>query len=182
MKKKILIGLGAIIVLVAGLVFYMISSTKKHSPNQVIDYKENGYDITIDYCRPFKKGRVIFGPAETGALQTYGQYWRMGANEATTFSSKTDLLINGKQLPAGKYAIYALPNQNEWIVAFNTEDKRWGATPPDEANDVIRVNIPVTETNNITEQFTINFETNDSNLLAQFAWDNIILNLPIQQQ
>ncbi|MBP9690070.1 MAG: DUF2911 domain-containing protein [Bacteroidia bacterium] len=182
MKKKILIGLGAFILLVAGVLFYMISTTKKHSPNQIITYTENGFDIEINYCRPYKKGRVIFGPTETGALQTYGQYWRLGANEATTFTTKTDLLINGSQLPAGKYAIYAIPNQGEWAIAFNTENSRWGATPPDEINDVIRVNIPAEETNNISEQFTINFLSADSALQVKFAWDNVILQLPIEQQ
>ena len=182
MKKKILIAIGILVVLVAGVMFYLMSTTKKHSPNQIITYSQSGFDITIDYCRPYKKGRLIFGPAETGAIQTYGKYWRIGANEATTFNTKTDLLINGKQLPAGKYAIYALPNQNEWIIAFNTENDRWGATPPDEINDVIRVTIPVNETNNITEQLTINFEPGDSSLMVKLAWDNVILQLPIKQQ
>ncbi len=179
MKKKLLIGTGVFIILLTGVLFYMRSATKKHSPAAHAVYTQNGLNISIHYCQPFKKGRVIFGPAETGALQPYGQYWRMGANEATTFSTNTDLFIGDKTLPAGKYAIYAIPQQNVWTIAFNTENDRWGATAPSEKNDVLRVDVPVNETNIYTEQFTITFETDSTLLNAVLAWDNAVVKLPI---
>jgi hypothetical protein len=179
MKKKVLIGIGVFVVLLTGILFYMRSATKKHSPSAIASYNQNGFNININYCQPFKKGRVIFGPAETGALQPYGQYWRMGANEATTFSTETDLVINGKNLPAGKYAMYAIPQQNLWSIAFNTESDRWGATAPGQENDVLRIDVPAIETNVVTEQFTITFETDSSAIRAVMAWDNALVKLPI---
>jgi len=179
MKNKLLIGTGVFIILLTGVLFYMRSATKKHSPAATASYTQNGLGISINYCQPFKKGRLIFGPEETGALQPYGQYWRMGANEATTFSSETDLVINGKELPAGKYAMYAIPQQNLWTIAFNKENDRWGATAPSKENDVLRVDIAVTETNVYTEQFTITFENDSTALNAVMAWDNALVKLPL---
>lgn len=179
MKKKLLIGTGVFIILLTGVLFYMRSATKKHSPAAIASYTQNGFDININYCQPFKKGRVIFGPAQTGALQAYGQYWRMGANEATTFNTTTNLVIGGKDLPAGKYAMYAIPQQNFWTIAFNTENDRWGATAPSETNDVLRVDVPVTETNVYTEQFTISFEADSTTLNTVLAWDNAVVKLPV---
>jgi hypothetical protein len=180
MKNKLLIGIGVVIILLTGVMFYIRSATKKHSPAATATYTQNGFNLSINYCQPFKKGRVIFGPKETGALQAYGQYWRMGANEATTFNTETPLIINGKDLPIGKYAIYAIPNQNEWTIVFNTENDRWGATAPDEKNDVLRVQVPATETNIAIEQFNISFEEDSVTLKTLLAWDNVQVEIPIK--
>jgi hypothetical protein len=180
MKKKLLIGTGVVIILLTGVLFYLRSATKKHSPNTTVTYNQNGYNIAINYCQPFKKGRIIFGPKETGALQSYGEYWRMGANEATTFNTETALLINGNELPAGKYAIYAIPNETAWTIAFNTENNRWGATAPDEKNDILRVQVPSTETNTIVEQLNISFEPDSNYVYTILVWDNVSVKIPIK--
>lgn len=179
MIKKIVIGVIVTSALLTGIFIYLKSATKKHSPAVVETYNQNGYDITVNYCRPFKKGRVIFGPQGTGALQEYGKYWRVGANEATTFETKTPLSINNKTLPAGKYALYALPNIGNWVVAFNTENDRWGATPPDETNDVMRVEVKSSERENLQEQFLLLFEEKDSVLNMVLYWDNTKVFIPL---
>lgn len=180
MKKKLLIGTGVVIILLTGVLFYLRSATKKHSPTTTVAYTQNGFNLNIMYCQPFKKGRVIFGPKETGALQAYGEYWRMGANEATTFNTETALLVNGKELPAGKYAIYAIPDETAWTIAFNTENNRWGATAPDEKNDVLRVQVPVTETNTAAEQFNISFEPDSMVVYTLLVWDNVSVKIPLE--
>ncbi len=180
MKKKLLIGTGVVIILLTGVLFYLRSATKKHSPTTTVAYTQNGFNLNIMYCQPFKKGRVIFGPKETGALQAYGEYWRMGANEATTFNTETALLVNGKELPAGKYAIYAIPDETAWTIAFNTENNRWGATAPDEKNDVLRVQVPVTETNTAAEQFNISFEPDSMVVYTSLVWDNVSVKIPLE--
>src|SRR5688572_21647276 len=70
--------------------------TKKASPEETAEYKNNGKDIKVEYCSPSKRGREIFG-----SLVPYNEVWRTGANEATTFETATDLTISGKKLPAG---------------------------------------------------------------------------------
>lgn len=179
MKKKILIGITIGLVLIAGILAYLRSATKKHSPAAVATYQQNGLDITIAYCRPYKKGRVIFGPQSTGALQPFGTYWRVGANEATTIETKTPLIIEGKQLPAGKYAMYAIPEFETWTIAFNTENDRWGVPAPDEKNDVLRVVVPSQQVAEIQEQFEISFIPTDSMVQLQLYWDNTKVKIPL---
>lgn len=181
MIKKLSIGLVIGIVLVFGVLTYVKSATKKHSPAAEAIFKNNGYDISVNYCRPYKKGRLIFGSAGTGALQTFGEYWRIGANEATTFETKTDLKVADKLLPAGKYAIYAIPEASEWTIAFNTENDRWGATPPDAKNDVIRVLVKSSDRENLQEQFLLSFEPNDSMVSMILYWDNTKVFIPLSK-
>lgn len=179
MIKKVLIGILAALVIIAGLLTYLRSATKKHSPEATATYQNKGLDIAIKYCQPFKKNRIIFGDESTGALQPYGKYWRLGANEATTLTTKTPILIGGKLLPAGLYAMYAIPQEKTWTIAFNTENDRWGATAPNMENDVLRIDVPTLTELNITEQFVINFESNDTALNLILNWDNVKVSLPI---
>ncbi len=181
MIKKILIGVVITLILGFGVLTYVKSTTKKHSPAATALYQSNGYDITVNYCRPYKKGRVIFGTMGIGALQEFGKYWRVGANEATTFETKTPLLVGDKTLPAGKYALYAIPGSGLWTVAFNTENDRWGATPPDEKNDVIRVSANSSERENLQEQFLLSFEPADSAVNMIFYWDNTKVFVPLRK-
>lgn len=180
MVKKILIGVVIVLVLGAGVLAYLRSATKKHSPADVAAYNQNGLNIKVNYCKPYKKNRIIFGDEQTGALQPYGKYWRAGANEATTFETENDILINNQELKAGKYALYVIPQAKTWTIAFNTENDRWGATAPDEKNDVLRVEVPCIEQTSTQEQFTITFEPQDSLVSMILNWDNIKTVVPIQ--
>src|SRR5437016_10302866 len=67
----------------------------------------DGKTITMDYSSPRAKGRKIYG-----GLVPYGQVWRAGANEATTFVTTTDVMIGSTHVPAGSYTIFAIPNQD----------------------------------------------------------------------
>ena len=113
--KVILIILGVLVGLVLLGIFvgfpYLKSQTKKSSPEQVVQYDKYGLDLEVFYCRPSKKDRVIF--AEDG-LVPFGEVWRTGANEATTFNTATNLNINGKVLPAGKYTLWTVPGEDSW--------------------------------------------------------------------
>ncbi len=181
MLKKILIGVAVAVILIAGILAYLRSATKKHSPEATISYKHNTLDLQVKYCQPYKKNRVIFGDKQTGALQPYGEYWRVGANEATTFTTATAIQVQGQKLSAGKYALYAIPGQKEWTIAFNTENDRWGATPPDEKNDVLRVTVKSEEQTSVQEQFVISFEPSDSNVTMLLNWDNVKVFVPISE-
>ncbi|MEJ0056894.1 MAG: DUF2911 domain-containing protein [Bacteroidota bacterium] len=62
---------------------YGVLVVSKKSPIKTETYSDQGLDIKVVYCQPYKKGRVIFGEERDGALQPYGKYWRLGANAAT---------------------------------------------------------------------------------------------------
>lgn len=180
MIKKISLGILVGVILLSGVFMYLRSTTKKHSPEAHVQLKQNGFELDIHYCRPYKKNRIIFGDEATGALQPYGQYWRAGANEATTFETKSDVWIQHQLLPAGKYTLYVIPYAKNWTIAFNREFDRWGATPPDVNDDVLRVETTCQEKLHLTEQLEMNLTTKDSaTVLFSIAWDNVTVEVPI---
>ncbi len=92
--------------------------------------------ITIDYCRPGVHGRKIWG-----GLVPYNQVWRTGANEATTIQFTTDVTVEGNKVPAGRYSLFTIPEENEWTVIFNKVDKQWGAFNYKQADDLLRFKV-----------------------------------------
>ena len=108
----------------------------------------DGIDITIDYSQPSVKGRKIFGD-----LEPYGKVWRTGANEATTFEVSGDVTVEGETLPAGKYALFTIPNEDQWTVIFNKTADQWGAFDYDESEDALRVEV-TPEDSDLTEKLT----------------------------
>lgn len=182
MKKKIVIGSVVFIVVVIAALFGFKKFTKSHSPAATANYSDNGLVIDISYCRPYKKGRLIFGEESAGALQSYGKYWRVGANEATTFNTNKDLVINGKELKAGKYQLYAVPGKDTWQVVFNSDWDRWGAQEADHKTDVLQTELPADNTAPPVEQLLLSFDQPDSlhatNLLIH--WDNTLVKVPLE--
>ena len=181
MKKKIGIGL-AVFVLVAGaFMMWFKSHTKSHSPVSEVTYNRNGTEIKVVYCQPFKKGRLIFGEEADKALQPYGAYWRVGANEATTFETNKDLKINGQELKAGKYQLYAIPGKDMWQIAFNSEWDRWGATDAEHKTDVLKTEVAAENGVPLSEQLRIDFENADSAQTKMVIhWDQTKVKVPVE--
>ena len=141
--------------------------TKSYSPEAVLEYAEGNLDLRIFYNRPAKKGRVIFGE-----LVPYGETWRTGANEATTFDTRTDVLVEGKALPAGHYTLWTVPNQDTWQIIFNTKDYPWGVAwggvaSREPAFDALVIEVPVETLPEVVELFTIKVENGQLKL----QWD-----------
>jgi len=162
---------------------YMQKQTKKHSPERTSTYAEKGMDIAINYSSPSKKNRVIFGE-----LVPFDTVWRTGANEPTTFSTKTDLTIGGKTLPAGTYSLWTKPNPEKWLVMFNSEVPDWGVTilsggtdtTRNAALDVVTIEVPVLAQAKDVEKFTIAFqETNGTEMCL--LWDKTKITVPISK-
>ncbi len=181
MKKKILIGLGAFVLVVVAGLGYLALTTKTHSPVETKTLSYNGAEIKVVYCRPYKKGRVIFGEDKDGALQPYGKYWRLGANEATEISFSKNVNFGGQPVNAGTYVMYAVPGATNWQVVLNSELGRWGAREADHDLDVLKVEVPA-ETGPETEQFTITFDSDSTAAQMNFAWDKALVRVPITVQ
>jgi hypothetical protein len=172
MLKKILIVVGFIALLIALFLVWFMRYTKSHSPQEVIEYKTDGFEIDITYCKPSKKNRLIFGDKADKAVVPFGQYWRMGANEATVFSTAKDIFVNGKQLKSGKYALYAIPNKDNWEIHFNSEFERWGATAPNAENDVLVINVAPSTSASLVEQLSMQYNKREDNQLELLIhWD-----------
>jgi hypothetical protein len=182
MKKKFLIILGiALLVLIAAFT-YLLYVTQKNSPQDMAVYRIREGEVKVTYSRPYKKDRLLFGDESSGALQPYGKYWRMGANEATVFVTNKDLMVNGEHLKAGNYSLHAYPGKDNWQIVFNSEFKRWGGKAPDAAKDVLKTQVPVNNNAPEQEQFTISFESVDSSshyINMVLWWDQTEVKIPI---
>lgn len=111
--------------------------SKRPSPPAIVTQTvKGGATITIDYSQPSLKGRKIGTD-----IAPYGQVWRTGANEATVFEVSQDVKVEGKALLAGKYGLYSIPGEKEWVFIFNKVWKQWG-TQYNEAEDALRVTVP----------------------------------------
>ena len=134
-------------------------------------------DITIDYCRPGTKGRKIFGE-----IVPYGRIWRVGANESTKMTITQPIKINNHQLPAGTYALYAIPQADNWTMVVHRNITHWGDGRDDyDANeDAFRFEVKVKTLKKMVEDFTIDFQNlTHSNTDIILAWENTLVSFTI---
>lgn len=176
MIRKVLFGVGIVILSLGIYVVYLSLTTKSHSPAETASFESDSLSIEVNYSRPFMKGRLIFGTQKDGALVPYGQKWRTGANEATEITFSSDVTIADQSLKAGTYSIYTLPDEEEWIVVFSSKTRYWGASfsgePYDEAYDVVRVKGTVSQLAASVEQFGISLqEESIGQIKMSFVWD-----------
>ncbi|MGC4033931.1 MAG: DUF2911 domain-containing protein [Tepidisphaeraceae bacterium] len=179
--KKILVTAGVLIVLVFAAAIVFRFATKSYSPETNTVFEDGGLKIEVFYNRPSKKGRVIFG-----GLVPYGKTWRTGANEPTTFETNKALKIGDKTLPAGKYSLWTVPNEQTWTVVFNSTIPNWGIdvmnngeAARDPQTDVLVTEVPVVNTEKQFEQFTISIAKTDDMFELVLAWDKTLVAVPL---
>ena len=122
-------------------------SKRPSPPAKITETIKSGATITIDYSQPSLKGRKLGTD-----LAAYGKVWRTGANEATVFEVTRDVKVEGKTLPAGKYSLYTIPGETEWIIIFNKSWNQWG-TKYNEQQDQLRVTAKPEKTEKFKEKF-----------------------------
>ena len=174
MIKKIVISVLAIILIIAGYLVYGTFINPK-SPFDSAAYEKDDLVLSVDYSRPYKKGRLIFGTSADGALVPYGKYWRLGANFATTFETNKEVSFAGRPLSAGKYRVYAVPEEDHWVITLNSEFGSFGYSE----QDIMSVNIASAQLISPVEQFTIDFIEGELSLSLRFRWDTTSVSLPI---
>ena len=178
-KFLIFSGVGVLIIaLLGGSVVVFLHKTKSHSPEECLNFTQDGLDINVFYNRPYKKGRDIFG-----GLVPFGKVWRTGANEATTFDTNRDLKFESKTLKAGKYSLWTIPGEETWTVIFNSESGQWGVNFKGEANrnpalDVLSIDVHAVQQDRQFEQFTISFEEMDGEAEMVLLWDKTLIAVP----
>lgn len=177
MLKKILLGIGVLILGFVLYAVYILFIADPVSPFATANFSE-GIEIEVNYFQPSKKGRVIFGNGEE-ALQPYGEYWRLGANNATEISFSKDITFAGKSLKAGTYRMYAVPGADQFKVGLNSEiDVFFGKGEPDYDLDVLTVMIPTQQVDEV-EMLTFKFSSEGSTINMDFVWDTSLISIPI---
>ena len=180
--KKALIFAGICVALIAAFKEGNRYLTKRFSPEAQAVFESSQMKLIVDYCQPSTKGRDIFGIEE--ALVPYGEVWRTGANEATTFTTTTDLTIDGKTLAAGSYTLWTIPNKDSWTVIFNEKEYGWGVgfdgkASRDAAADVLQVKVPTQALNDTQELFTIALQDSGSPALV-LSWEKTKVAVPFE--
>jgi len=150
-----------------------------YSPQSYPILKMNGKtnaqpNCRIVYSRPQKAGRDIFG-----GVISYGQVWRLGANEATEIEFFKNAKIDGKNISKGKYTMYAICNQTKWTIILNSEKDVWGLYY-NPKKDVLRTDVDVMMGEKVIEAFTMYFEDVKDGTNLIIMWDNIKVILPIK--
>lgn len=130
--------------------------------------------VTIAYSQPAVKGREIFGE-----LVPYQEVWRTGANEATTFEVGDDVLVEGQPLPAGKYALFTIPGEEEWTIIFNKTAEQWGAYEYDQGQDALRVNVKPNGAAEQAERLTFEVEENGE---VSLMWADKEVTFQVEEQ
>jgi len=147
--------------------------SKRPSPPASAECKfSDGKTIQVDYSSPRAKGRKIFGEASEKALVPYGEIWRTGANEATTFVTDANVTVGGKALPAGSYTIFTVPKADQWTLIVNKKTAEWGIPYKYEADELGRVDMQVSKTPAPVENFTIAFDPAGSKCTMSLEWEN----------
>lgn len=151
--------------------------TPAASPSAELGQTVGLTDVEIEYNRPSKKGRDIFG-----GLVPFGQMWRTGANASTKVSFSEDVTVGGQELEKGKYALYTIPGESEWTIVFHNNLDHWGVGG-DKYNaeeDAVRFTVKPEKLEYSVETFTIevsDLKSDGANI--NLVWDNTKVSIPV---
>ncbi|HET9054304.1 MAG TPA: DUF2911 domain-containing protein [Cyclobacteriaceae bacterium] len=153
-------------VVMAFMVTDAVAQEKKPvSPLETVTGSIDGATVEIVYSRPSAKGRKMLGEKEP-----YGKVWRTGANKATTIEFSKAVKIEGKDLAAGKYTLFTIPGEKEWVIIFNKKLDQWGAYDYEKTKteNALQVTVPAGKPAAFVETFTISIDKDKVTL----QWEN----------
>lgn len=150
--------------------------TPRLSPEAEVEQVVGVTEIEIDYSRPAKRDRVVFGD-----VVPYGELWRTGANANSTIESEHDLTIGSKVLPSGKYAIYTKPEKKQWTIYFYKKTDNAGLPQEWKQEEIaLETVVPVVKSKTALENFTIYFDkVTSKSVVINLAWDKVRVELPL---
>ncbi len=138
------------------------------SPRDSLKVTIAGSEISVNYGRPSKRGREIFGGL--GDMK-WGMVWRMGANEATHFTTTKKLAFGTHEVPAGTYTLFVLLDQGgKWQLIVNKQTKQWG-TAYDAKQDLVRIPMTVTALPSVVEKMEITVKPAGAGGEIAVQWD-----------
>jgi hypothetical protein len=146
------------------------------SPRDTVRATIGSAHIVIDYGRPHKRGREIFG-----TVVPWDQVWRTGANAATGFTTDADLKVGGTTIPKGSYTLWSLPTKNGAKLIVNSQTGQWG-TDYDASKDFARVDLATEPLPQPVEIFTIAIDPQGTGGTLKLEWDRTQYSLPFTVQ
>jgi hypothetical protein len=186
MRNKTFVVIGLFLVLGLSVAAQQTppDKSKRPSPPGTADCKfGDGKAIHTDYSRPYMKGRKIYG-----GLVPYGKVWRTGANEATTFVTDTDVVINGTTVPKGSYTIFTVPAEapGKWKLIVNKLTGEWGVKNEQYAyadTELARIDMNTDPINEPVEQFTISLKNKGPDTCTlQLDWEKTRASVDVKEK
>ena len=135
------------------------------SPRDTLKVTAGGANLWVDYGRPAKRGRTVFG-----GIVPYGEVWRTGANAATQFKTDKPLDFGGTVVPPGMYTLWTIPSPSGWKLVINSETGQWG-TEHKADKDLYTIPMTVTTLPQASERFTIGIEPSGQGGTITLDWD-----------
>jgi tetratricopeptide (TPR) repeat protein len=171
MKKHLLVA--ALIAFGTGLNAQIVAP--KASPQGKIEQKIGVTDVKVEYYRPMKNNRAVFGE-----VVPFNEIWRTGANENTKFTCSDALVFGTDTLRAGTYALFTKPTASNWEIYFYTETSNWGLPETWDASKVaLKTTVPTIALNDVVEVFTMNLDPVTSKMgQLSISWDKTRVTVP----
>jgi hypothetical protein len=139
------------------------------SPRDTLRASVGAVQLLVDYGRPAKRGREIFG-----GIEPWGRVWRTGANAATQLETTGDLEIGGVRVPKGKYTLWTWLDPQAPLLIVNSQVGHWG-TEYDEQKDVVRIPLAIERLAEPVERFTVGLDGGRLTL----DWDRTRFAVPV---
>jgi hypothetical protein len=172
MQKRIIVP--ALLALFTTAVFAQMGGGKPSPPASTSCDLGGGKTIKTDYSSPRMKGRKVFG-----GLVPFGDVWRTGANEATTFVTSADVVVGGKTVPAGSYTIFTVPTADKWTLIINKKTGEWGIPYKYESDELARAEMKVSKLPSPVENFTIAYVKSGVGCTLRLDWETTRASLDI---
>jgi len=168
-KKVAFLTLFAFVATVAGF------AQKPSPPESATCDLGAGKSVKTNYSSPRMKGRKIYGE-----LVPFGQVWRTGANEATTFVASSDVTVGAKSVPAGNYTIFTVPTAGKWTLIINKKTGEWGIPYKYESDELARIDMKVSKLPSPVENFTISYEKSGGGCTMNIDWETTRASVDIE--
>jgi tetratricopeptide (TPR) repeat protein len=166
---------GAAFLLFSSVSFAAPVELPRPSPAASVFEKIGTARVTVGYSRPAVKGREIWG-----GLVPYGQVWRLGANDATTLEVTEAFKLAGHDLPAGAYALFAIPAKDKWTIVVNSEAKQWGAYFRDPKKDVLAFEVTPSGGPH-QEWLEVRMHPESARVIrVEMAWEKLRISFPVE--
>jgi hypothetical protein len=174
MSRYVLTGV-AVAVLTTGVAAQKTTTVhpgKGGSPHVRSEWTVDGAAISIEYGRPYLKGRTV-----GGNVAPVGQIWRAGADEATTLITDKPLKFGTLAVPAGTYTLWAVPGEKEWQLVISKATGQWG-TQYREGEDLGRVPMTVGTAKAPAEQLTFAIDDTKLGATLRLEWGTTSASVP----
>jgi hypothetical protein len=161
-----------------GVVILAACQGKRESPSALASCDlGSGKTIKTVYSSPRMKGRKIYG-----SVVPFGQVWRTGANEATTFVTTSPFIVGGKLIPAGNYTIFTIPTAGKWTLIVNKKTGEWGIPYWYESDELARIDMSTTELSSPVENLVISYEKSGTGCTMNIDWESTRASVAITEK